>query len=137
MNSFQLNMIRRWSSKMVYRIFFHSMLSYPFMTVLQKLFCMDCCCRYSCFYFQTCSLWISFGVYVTGILFQTASFVSFFLISHGYCIMCERLSVPERRTMAALGCVFYLILVGHRASVPYFTVSYQLQTNVEGKNCQS
>ncbi|XP_074375757.1 uncharacterized protein LOC141717534 [Apium graveolens] len=77
---------------------------------------------YSCFYFQTCSLWISFGVYVTGILFQTASFVSFFLISHGYCIMCERLSVPERRTMAALGCVFYLILVGHRASVPYFTV---------------
>ncbi|KAL1814409.1 hypothetical protein ACET3Z_016983 [Daucus carota] len=76
---------------------------------------------YSCFYFQTCSLWISFGVYVTGILFQTASFVSFFLISHGYCIMCERLSVLERRTMAALGCVFYLILVGHRASVPYFT----------------
>lgn len=77
---------------------------------------------YSCFYLQTCSLWMSFGVYVTGVLFHTASFVSFFLISHGYCIMCERLSVPERRTMAALGCVFYLILVGHRASVPYFSV---------------
>ncbi|KAJ4953041.1 hypothetical protein NE237_029873 [Protea cynaroides] len=77
---------------------------------------------YSCFNFQTCSLWMSFGVYITGALFQTASFVSFLLISHGYCIMCERLSVPERRTTAALGCVSYLTLVGYRASVPYFTV---------------
>ncbi|XP_042498506.1 uncharacterized protein LOC122076919 isoform X2 [Macadamia integrifolia] len=77
---------------------------------------------YSCFNFQTCSLWMSFGVYVTGALFQTASFVSFLLISHGYCIMCEHLSIPERRTTAALGCVFYLTLVGYRASVPYFTV---------------
>ena len=68
---------------------------------------------------------MSFGVYVTGVLFQTASFVSFLLISHGYCIMCERLSVPERRTTAALGCVFYLTLVGYRASVPYFTVSFR------------
>lgn len=65
---------------------------------------------------------MSFGVYVTGVLFQTASFVSFMLISHGYCITCERLSVTERRTTAALGCVFYLTLVGYRASVPYFTV---------------
>ncbi|KAM7483772.1 hypothetical protein LguiB_008355 [Lonicera macranthoides] len=77
---------------------------------------------YSCFYLQICSLWMSFGVYVTGVLFQTASLVSFLLISHGYCIMCERLSVPERRATAALGCVFYLILVGHRASIPYFSV---------------
>ncbi|KAJ9568350.1 hypothetical protein OSB04_004316 [Centaurea solstitialis] len=76
---------------------------------------------YSCFYYQTCSLWMSFGVYVTGLLFETASIVSFLLISHGYCITSERLSVPERRAMAALGCVFYLILVGHRASIPYFS----------------
>lgn len=77
---------------------------------------------YSCFHLQICSLWMSFGVYVTGVLFQTASFVSFLLISHGYCIMCERLSVTERRSTAALGCVFYLTLVGYRASVPYFAV---------------
>ncbi|GMH22219.1 hypothetical protein Nepgr_024062 [Nepenthes gracilis] len=77
---------------------------------------------YSCFYFQICSLWMSFGVYITGILFQTASFVSFLLISHGYCIMCEHLSVQEQRITAALGCLFYLTLVGYRASVPYFTV---------------
>lgn len=77
---------------------------------------------YSCFYLHVCSLWMSFGVYVTGVLFQTASFVSFFLISHGYSITCESLSLTERRTTAALGCVFYLSLVGYRASVPYFTV---------------
>ncbi|XXG45836.1 hypothetical protein AAC387_Pa02g0812 [Persea americana] len=77
---------------------------------------------YSCFSLQICSLWMSFGVYVTGVLFQTASFVSFLLIAHGYCIMCERLSVPERRTTAALGCALYLTLVGYKASVPYFTV---------------
>ncbi|XP_072957829.1 uncharacterized protein [Typha angustifolia] len=81
---------------------------------------------YSCLNLQTCSLWMSFGVYVTGILFQTACFVSFMLISHGYCIMCERLSVRERRTTAALGCVLYLTLVGHKASVPYFTVFLML-----------
>ncbi|XP_044487480.1 uncharacterized protein LOC123212419 [Mangifera indica] len=77
---------------------------------------------YSCFHLHICSLWMSFGVYVTGVLFKTASFVSFLLISHGYCIMCEHLSVTERRTTAALGCVFYLTLVGYRASVPYFSV---------------
>lgn len=77
---------------------------------------------YSCTKFQICSLWISFGVYVTGILFQTASVVSFMLISHGYCIMYERLSIPERRKTAALGCVLYLTLVGYKAAVPYFTV---------------
>ena len=72
---------------------------------------------------QTCSLWMSFGAYVTGILFQTASFVSFMLISHGYCIMCERLSIRERRTTAVLGCLLYLSLIGYKAAVPYFTVS--------------
>lgn len=77
---------------------------------------------YSCFYHQICSLWMSFGVYVTGVLFQTAYFVSFILISHGYCIMYEHLSISDRRTTAALGCVYYLTLVGYRASVPYFTV---------------
>ncbi|XP_077228505.1 uncharacterized protein LOC143861451 isoform X3 [Tasmannia lanceolata] len=77
---------------------------------------------YSCFNLQICSLWMSFGVYVTGVLFQTASFVSFLLISHGYCIISERLSVPERRTTAALGFALYLTLVGYKAAVPYFTV---------------
>lgn len=80
--------------------------------------------RYTCFHSNVCSLWMSFGVYIMGILFQTSAFVSFFLISHGYCITCHRLSLSERRTMAALGCVFYLTLVGYRASVPYFTVSF-------------
>ncbi|XP_058074233.1 uncharacterized protein LOC131222983 [Magnolia sinica] len=77
---------------------------------------------FSCFNLQICSLWMSFGVFVTGVLFQTASFVSFLLISHGYCIMCERLSVSERRTTAALGCALYLTLIGYKASIPYFTV---------------
>ncbi|XP_015069131.1 uncharacterized protein LOC107013768 [Solanum pennellii] len=77
---------------------------------------------YSCFYHHVCSLWISFGVYVTGILFQTVTFISFLLISNGYCIMCERLSIQERRITAALGCIFYLTHVGYRASVPYFSV---------------
>ncbi|XP_059303191.1 uncharacterized protein LOC132055406 isoform X2 [Lycium ferocissimum] len=77
---------------------------------------------YSCFYNHVCSLWISFGVYVTGILFQTVTFVSFLLISNGYCITCERLSIQERRITAALACIFYLTLVGYRASVPYFSV---------------
>ncbi|XP_022886101.1 apoptosis inhibitor 5-like protein API5 [Olea europaea var. sylvestris] len=44
------------------------------------------------------------------------------LISNGYCITCERLSASERRTTSALGCVFYLTLVGCRASIPYFFV---------------
>ncbi|GJR81620.1 putative RNA-directed DNA polymerase, partial [Tanacetum coccineum] len=76
---------------------------------------------YSCFYFQTYSLWMSFGVYATGLLFETASIVSFLLIPHGYCITSERLSVPERRAIAVIGCVFYLILVGQRAFIPYFS----------------
>ncbi|KAJ4831727.1 hypothetical protein Tsubulata_038279 [Turnera subulata] len=59
---------------------------------------------------------------IWGVLFQTAYFVSFLLISHGYCITYEHLSVTERRATAALGSIFYLTLVGYRASVPYFTV---------------
>ncbi|XP_028789195.1 uncharacterized protein LOC114745209 isoform X1 [Neltuma alba] len=94
--------------------------SVPFIKVLQLL--LSFLFWYSCFYFQACSLWMSFGVYVTGVLFQTAAFVSFLLIAHGYCIMCEHLSLSERRTTAALGCVFYLTLVGYKACVPYFTV---------------
>ncbi|KAK8938287.1 hypothetical protein KSP40_PGU017955 [Platanthera guangdongensis] len=77
---------------------------------------------YSCIKLQVCSLWISFGVYVTGIIFQTASLMSFMLISHGYCIMYERLSVPERRITAAMGFGLYLTLVGYKAAIPYFTV---------------
>ncbi|CDO97996.1 unnamed protein product [Coffea canephora] len=76
---------------------------------------------HSCFNLQVCSLWMSFGVFVTGVLFQTVTFVLFLLISHGYCITYERLSIIERRTTAALGCFFYLTLVGYRASVPYFS----------------
>ncbi|GFP90435.1 hypothetical protein PHJA_001187400 [Phtheirospermum japonicum] len=77
---------------------------------------------YSYFYSDLCSLWISFGVYIMGIIFQTSAFVSFFLISHGYCITCHRLSLSERRTMAAQASIFYMTLVGYRASVPYFSV---------------
>ncbi|MFS7906205.1 hypothetical protein Hanom_Chr01g00056561 [Helianthus anomalus] len=69
---------------------------------------------------------MSFGVYVTGLLFETASIMSFLLIAHGYCITSERLSVPERRAMAVIGCVYYLILVGHRASIPYFSILLML-----------
>lgn len=81
------------------------------------------CCRFSCFYLNVCSLWLSFGVFVTGVLFQTTTCVSFLLISLGYCITCELLTVSERRRTSILGCVFYLTLVGYRASVPYFSVS--------------
>ncbi|KAI5651257.1 hypothetical protein M9H77_37262 [Catharanthus roseus] len=76
---------------------------------------------YSCFYLHVCSLWMSFGVFVTGVLFQTATFVSFLLISHGYCITCELLSVAERRRTATFGCIFYLTLIGYRTSIPYFS----------------
>ncbi|GER48325.1 D-phenylhydantoinase [Striga asiatica] len=76
---------------------------------------------YSYFYSNMCSLWVSFGVYIMGIVFKTSAFVSFFLISHGYCITCHRLSLSERRTMAIQSCVFYMTLVGYRASVPYFS----------------
>ncbi|KAL6497006.1 hypothetical protein OROGR_028935 [Orobanche gracilis] len=76
---------------------------------------------YSYFSSNSCSLWISFGVYIVGIVFQTSAVVSLFLISHGYCITCRRLSLSERRAMAVQACVFYMTLVGYRASVPYFS----------------
>ncbi|CAN6462998.1 unnamed protein product [Victoria cruziana] len=77
---------------------------------------------YSCFNLQTCSLWVSFGVYVTGICFRMACFVSFILISHGYCITSERLSVVEWRLTASIGFLLYLALVGYKAELPYFPV---------------
>ncbi|KAJ4821490.1 transmembrane protein [Rhynchospora pubera] len=77
---------------------------------------------YSCINLEVCSLWMSFGVYVTGILFQTAAFVAFMLISHGYCIVCERISLHERRTTAGIGCLLYLTQIGYKAGIPYFTV---------------
>ncbi|XP_031478384.1 uncharacterized protein LOC116249295 isoform X2 [Nymphaea colorata] len=77
---------------------------------------------YSCFNLQTCSLWVSFGVFVTGICFRMACFVSFLLISHGYCIMSERLSVVEWRLTASIGFSLYLALVGYKSELPYFTV---------------
>ncbi|CAL9116200.1 unnamed protein product [Musa textilis] len=94
--------------------------SVPLVKALQLA--LSCSFWYSCINLQICSLWLSFGVYVTGILFQTSSFVSFMLISHGYCIIYERLLVRERRITAALGCMLYLTLVGYKTAVPYFTV---------------
>ncbi|KAG0456012.1 hypothetical protein HPP92_023800 [Vanilla planifolia] len=85
---------------------------------------------YSCIKLQICSLWMSFGVYVTGILFQTASFMSFMLISHGYCITYERLSLPERRMTAVLGCGLYLTLVGYKTAIPYFAVFVLLNYSI-------
>ncbi|XP_021891942.1 uncharacterized protein LOC110810173 [Carica papaya] len=90
---------------------------------------------YSCFYLHVCSLWMSFGVYVTGVLFQTASFVSFFLISHGYSITCESLSLTERRTTAALGP--FIALFTHRWTfrsqelAPRFSVMPTLKSKAE------
>ncbi|KAL4194143.1 hypothetical protein AMTRI_Chr05g67230 [Amborella trichopoda] len=83
---------------------------------------LSCLFWYSCFSFQTCSLWVSFGVYITGVFFQITCLVSFLLISHGYSIMCERLSVSEHRTTATMACVLYLTLVGYKAALPYFSV---------------
>lgn len=100
-------------------------LCFNFVAFFPRRLCLSFCycCRYSCFYLHVCSLWMSFGVFVTGVLFQTATFVSFLLISHGYCITCELLSVAERRRTATFGCVFYLTLIGYRTSIPYFSVS--------------
>ncbi|KAH1064611.1 hypothetical protein J1N35_029598 [Gossypium stocksii] len=71
------------------------------------------------------------GICNWSVLFRTVSFISFLLISHGYCITCERLSVIERRTTAALGCVFYLTLIGYRAFVPYFTLKFVKDEDVQ------
>ncbi|KAL6568175.1 hypothetical protein OROHE_003859 [Orobanche hederae] len=55
---------------------------------------------------------------------RRGTLVSLFLISHGYCITCRRLSLSERRAMAVQACVLYMTLVGYRAYVPYFSVSF-------------
>ncbi|KMZ73066.1 hypothetical protein ZOSMA_154G00080 [Zostera marina] len=77
---------------------------------------------YSCVDLKICSLWMSFGAFVSGIMFQTLSFVTFMLISHGYCITCARLSRTERRRTAVLALFFYLALVGYKTALPYCNV---------------
>ncbi|KAI4331253.1 hypothetical protein MLD38_029455 [Melastoma candidum] len=92
----------------------------PLLKSLQLM--LSCSFWYSCFYLDRCSLWMSFGVYVTGMLFKTASLVCFLLISHGYCITSDRLPLNKRRSTVALGGLFYLTLVGYRSSVPLFSL---------------
>ncbi|XP_002962167.2 uncharacterized protein LOC9658269 [Selaginella moellendorffii] len=77
---------------------------------------------YSCLHLGTCSFWVAFGVFVTRIFFETACFISFLLISHGYCIMHEQLSISERRSIAGLGSLLYLTLTGYKAAVPQFAI---------------
>lgn len=79
-------------------------------------------CRYSCLNLSTCSFWVAFGVFVTRIFFETSCFIGFLLISHGYCIMYEQLSVSERRSIAGLSSLLYLTLTGYKAAVPQFSV---------------
>lgn len=82
-------------------------------------------CRYSCLNLSTCSFWVAFGVFVSRIFFETACFVAFLLIAHGYCIMHEQLSVNERRSIAGLASLLYLTLTGYKAAVPQFAVIFQ------------
>ncbi|KAG0578025.1 hypothetical protein KC19_5G198800 [Ceratodon purpureus] len=77
---------------------------------------------YSCLHLKTCSFWVAFGVFVSRIFFETACFVTFLLISYGYCIMHEQLSLTERRTVAGLTSLLYLTLTGYKAAVPQFAV---------------
>ncbi|KAH7295927.1 hypothetical protein KP509_27G070800 [Ceratopteris richardii] len=77
---------------------------------------------YSCLNLTTCSFWVAFGVFVMRIFFETACFIGFLLISHGYCIMYEQLSVSERRSIAGLSSLLYLTLTGYKAAVPQFAV---------------
>jgi len=79
--------------------------------------------RYSCLIASQCSFWVAFGVFVARIFFETACFSAFLLIAHGYCIMHEQLSVRDRRSIAALGSLLYLILTGYKSAVPQFSVS--------------
>jgi hypothetical protein len=79
---------------------------------------------YSCLNSRTCSFWVAFGVFLTRIFFETAYFVAFLLIAHGYCIMHEQLAIQERRTIAGLASLLYLILTGYKAAVPQFAVSF-------------
>ncbi|EPS59503.1 hypothetical protein M569_15302, partial [Genlisea aurea] len=76
---------------------------------------------YSCFYTRICSLWLSFGVYITGIVFRTTTLVSFTLVF--FVTNPRRISLPDdRREIAGLACFYYYSLVGYTASVPYFTI---------------
>lgn len=79
--------------------------------------------RYSCIHLKICSFWVAFGVFVSRIFFETACFVTFLLISYGYCIMQEQLSLAQRRSAASLTSLLYLILTGYKAAVPQFAVS--------------
>ncbi|KAG0581040.1 hypothetical protein KC19_4G219800 [Ceratodon purpureus] len=77
---------------------------------------------YSCLNLSTCSFWVAFGVFVSRIFFETACFIAFLLIAHGYCVMHEQLSVSERRGIAGLASLLYLTLTGYKAAVPQFAV---------------
>ncbi|KAL2652331.1 hypothetical protein R1flu_020459 [Riccia fluitans] len=77
---------------------------------------------YSCLNLSSCSFWVAFGVFVSRIFFETSCFIAFLLISHGYCIMHEQLSITERRSIAGLASLLYLTLTGYKAAVPQFTV---------------
>ncbi|MCO5589203.1 hypothetical protein L7F22_043169 [Adiantum nelumboides] len=77
---------------------------------------------YFCLNLSSCSFWVAFGVFVTRIFFETACFIGFLLISHGYCIMYEQLSISERRSIAGLSSLLYLTLTGYKAAVPQFAV---------------
>ncbi|BFI25728.1 hypothetical protein MPTK2_1g23790 [Marchantia polymorpha subsp. ruderalis] len=77
---------------------------------------------YSCLNLSSCSFWVAFGVFVSRIFFETACFIAFLLISHGYCIMHEQLSIAERRSIAGLASLLYLTLTGYKAAVPQFAV---------------
>uniref|UniRef100_A0A7I4FMW1 Uncharacterized protein n=1 Tax=Physcomitrium patens TaxID=3218 RepID=A0A7I4FMW1_PHYPA len=77
---------------------------------------------YSCLNLSTCSFWVAFGVFVTRIFFETACFVAFLLIAHGYCTMHEQLTITERRSIAGLASLLYLTLTGYKAAVPQFGV---------------
>lgn len=77
---------------------------------------------YSCLNLSTCSFWVAFGVFVSRIFFETACFVAFLLIAHGYCTLHEQLSVSERRSIAGLASLLYLTLTGYKAAVSQFAV---------------
>eukprot|EP00850_Spirogloea_muscicola_P013997 SM000098S25077 [mRNA] locus=s98:64646:67548:- [translate_table: standard] len=77
---------------------------------------------HSCLDLSTCSFWIAFGVFVSRIFFETAAFVCFLLIAHGYCVTHEQLSLADRRNIAGLASLLYLTLTGYKASVPQFAV---------------
>ena len=90
-------------------------------------------CRYSCLNLNTCSFWVAFGVFVSRIFFETACFIAFLLIAHGYCIMHEQLAVTDRRSIAGLASLLYLTLTGYKAAVPQFAVR-NTKTFLQGKS---